>query len=253
MLMLNRNHTIPLVMHGIVPDGKRVHFEDVELSLFREIINYCGDNFIDINDVGDVVKNTSPSLLMTFDDGLASDSTIALPLLIEKKIPSINFVISNNINKKGYLTKLQLSEMCRSGRTIGSHSYSHPDFTQLTEAEQLIELKVSKLMIEDFTGMEVRDFSFPFGRFNNRAIELANIAGYKRIFTSRHGIISESSSVIPRNSINGSMAWSSVRRSLNASVSTRLAWAAEDCVKAIIINSLGRSGYFEIRKLIVGK
>jgi peptidoglycan/xylan/chitin deacetylase (PgdA/CDA1 family) len=253
MLIHNRSYTIPLVLHGIVPDGKRVHFEDVELSIFREIINYSGDNFIDLNDVRDAVNNTRPSLLMTFDDGLASDSTIALPLLIEKKIPSINFVISNNINKKGYLTKLQLREMGRFGRTIGSHSHTHPDFTRLTEAEQLIELKVSKMMIEDFTGMEVRDFSFPFGRFNNRAIELANTAGYERIFTSRHGIISESSSVIPRNSINGNMAWGSVRRSLNASVSTRLAWAAEDCVKEIIINSLGRSGYFKIRELIVGK
>lgn len=247
-----KQYTIPLVLHGIVPDGKRVLFEDVELSIFREIVNYCGDNCVDFNDRLAPSSSRAPSYLLTFDDGLTSDALIALPLLVEKKCPSISFVISEKIGTQGFLTPYQLREMVTCGITIGSHSVSHPDFTLLSEAAQLKEFKVSKEMIEDFTGMPVRDFSFPFGRFNSRAIELGFMSGYERIFTSKHGTMRNNSKVIPRNSINGSMSWSRVLETLEASASTRFAWMAEDYIKTGLIDSLGPTVYMKIRRLIVG-
>lgn len=248
----SEQYTIPLVMHGIVPDGKRVLFEDVELSTFREILNFCGDHCINFNDRLAPSKSAPLSYLLTFDDGLASDALIALPLLVEKKCPSISFVISEKIGTQGFLTPYQLREMVTSGVMIGSHSVSHSDFTLLSEEAQLKEFKVSKDMIEDCTGMPVRDFSFPFGRFNSRAIELGFMSGYERIFTSKHGIMRNNSNVIPRNSINGSMSLRRVRKTLEASASTRFAWIMEDYIKTALIDSLTPAVYLKIRGLSVG-
>src|SRR5205814_10288760 len=49
------------------------------------------------------------------------------------------------------------------GVTIGSHSASHPSFSDLTEEQQETELRESKLALEKGLGRAVDFFAYPYG------------------------------------------------------------------------------------------
>ncbi len=81
-----------------------------------------------------------------------------------------------------HLDALGLRELAKAGWVVGSHSWSHPDLTALPEKEALEELERSKKALEDAVGVEVWALSYPFGRFNEKVIELAARAGYRVAF-----------------------------------------------------------------------
>ena len=242
---------VPIVLHGIVRDGMRRNFEDVEQSTLRQMLSYCRGRFLDSATLTSSVNDVEVGRwLFTFDDGLSSDFELALPLLIDAGCRAISFAISDRIGTPGFVTAPQLREMASHGVLVGSHSASHPDFTTLSDADVRNELEGSKKRIEDALGKEVGCFSFPFGRVDGRSVEFAFRAGYRRVFTSRHGIASFDAKVFPRNSIHGGMPIEAVRKALDARASTRWAWWMEDKLKAMIIDTVGKEQYLKIRGIV---
>jgi peptidoglycan/xylan/chitin deacetylase (PgdA/CDA1 family) len=77
---------------------------------------------------------------------------------------------------------------------IGSHSVSHPDFRRLDDGQARDELASSKAALEELVGREVTSFSFPYGAFTRRDLDLAEQCGYKRVFTTDHAQVAN-----PRN------------------------------------------------------
>ena len=61
-----------------------------------------------------------------------------------------------------------VKEMSKNGMVIGSHSLTHKNLTELSEAELDRELRVSKEIIEDKIGNQVNNFSCPYGIYNRR-------------------------------------------------------------------------------------
>jgi peptidoglycan/xylan/chitin deacetylase (PgdA/CDA1 family) len=65
---------------------------------------------------------------------------------------------------------------------VASHSYSHPDFTTLSDAEIESELDTAAAAVEAATGRDTHPlFRFPFGASNDRCIDLVNSLGYGAI------------------------------------------------------------------------
>lgn len=245
-------NVIPLVLHRIVLNGCRREFEDVELSVFKHILDYCGPRITTINGGQLASAPTSMSYLLTFDDGYSSDVELVLPMLKIMKRSAIFFLIADMVNKSGYLSKTQVRELVSEGMVIGSHSFTHQDMRRLSASQQLEEFVASRNRIEDIAGTGVTCFSFPYGKFDSSLLETALECGYKYLFTSKHGIAGLNSSVFPRNSINGAMSWSEVRRTLRAEPITRLRWWSEDVVKSLIMNVVGDQSYRVIRKTFSG-
>ena len=61
---------------------------------------------------------------------------------------------------------------------IGSHTLTHPDLTQLTIADQRVELSESRKMLEELAGTAVTTFAYPHGLMNADTAVLANEVGY---------------------------------------------------------------------------
>lgn len=79
------------------------------------------------------------------------------------------------------LSWCQIRSMMNSGLDIGSHSYSHPILTKISEEELVKELRLSKKMITDQLSQEPKFFCYPNGRsidFNYKIQSLARQAGY---------------------------------------------------------------------------
>lgn len=240
---------VPLVLHRIVPDGCGAGFEDVEVSMLRRIVEVCRGRCVSL--CAPTVQDGGRYLL-TFDDGNASDLEIALPLLKQMDCTATFFIVTGRIGTPHHLSWAQVRELHEAGMTIGSHSVSHPDMRKLDADGQREELLASRLHIEDELGAAVTAFSFPFGKFNDGLVGLVREAGYSVACTSRHGVSDFSASLLPRNSINGSMPWAAVSRTLKATPLTRCGWLLEDMAKDSARRVMGDEVYRAMRSLVTG-
>jgi hypothetical protein len=64
--------------------------------------------------------------------------------------------------KNPYLTSNQISELKEDGFSIGAHSETHPEFRNLSENEQLNEIKKSMNWVNENFDPSIKAFSFPF-------------------------------------------------------------------------------------------
>jgi peptidoglycan/xylan/chitin deacetylase (PgdA/CDA1 family) len=68
--------------------------------------------------------------------------------------------------------------------TLGSHTLTHPFLPSIGDDEARREIAGSRTALEGILNRKIGLFSFPFGGFNQRSIELCREAGYDRVFTT---------------------------------------------------------------------
>ena len=128
------------------------------------------------------------SIIVTFDDGSASDLDLAAPELLRRGFRATFFVTTGFLGRPGYLTASQVRELCGLGFEIGSHGVTHRYLTDLPLAEAQSELVDSRSALEDITGRSVQHVSAPGGRWNHRVARLAREAGFLTLATSDVGL-----------------------------------------------------------------
>lgn len=130
-----------------------------------------------------------PGVLLTFDDGHASNYHYAYPLLRERGIKAIFFITSDFINlKPGFCTWDMIRELAKEGMVIGSHGKTHCFFENLNPTELEFELRHSREEIEQHISRPVTMLSFPGGRFHHSQLKTARAVGYQWLFSSRVGV-----------------------------------------------------------------
>lgn len=133
-------------------------------------------------------------VMITIDDGWKATHTLALGVLKEFGYPFTVFLYKNYINIGGRsLTHEEVRELAQGGGTISSHSVSHQNLSRKGgrnnasyDAWLREEFIDSMRYLEETygdTGAVVRTFAYPFGIYNDRALEIAREAGYEACFT----------------------------------------------------------------------
>jgi peptidoglycan/xylan/chitin deacetylase (PgdA/CDA1 family) len=76
-----------------------------------------------------VVANATSNvpILITFDDGNASDAVIALPELAKRRLRAAFFVPANRIGAAHYLDRVALADLIAAGMEIGTADTDHRD------------------------------------------------------------------------------------------------------------------------------
>jgi peptidoglycan/xylan/chitin deacetylase (PgdA/CDA1 family) len=128
----------------------------------------------------------TPLLAITFDDGHATDYTVAFPLLHEYGFRADFFINTATVGSPGYLTWEQIDEMHRAGMSFQSHSHHHIDLSHAPLATLRRQLGHSKQLIEDRLGHPVEFLSAPYGLVNHQVMEAALEAGYRAVCNSRN-------------------------------------------------------------------
>lgn len=125
---------------------------------------------------------------ITFDDGHISNAELAKPVLDEFALSAIFFVTTSWVGAlKSAMTWQDLRTLDSAGFTIASHSHTHPLLTSCDDTDLLIELAVSKSILEDRLGKEVKAISMPGGRVDARILNACQKVGYSHVYTSRVG------------------------------------------------------------------
>jgi peptidoglycan/xylan/chitin deacetylase (PgdA/CDA1 family) len=191
-------------MPGTAPLGPRVlcyhsvgtpewGVNDVSPQRFRrqlELALQAGFEFVPL---ARVVDGSAPSnaLALTFDDGLKSVATNAVPVLEEMAIPYTLFIVSGWADGLGpwapelLMTWSDIEKSLRGGAEIGSHSVTHPDFRWLPRDDAAYEIGASREVISSRLGVTPTTFAIPYGQAANWSEECqaqAVASGYTTVF-----------------------------------------------------------------------
>ncbi len=120
---------------------------------------------------------SSPKVIsLTFDDG-ADGTNIdeILKVLDAHKIKATFFLTGTGVNHH----PARIRRIVSKGHEIANHSYSHPNFRNLTYAQMNTELKKAQAVIKTATGVYPKKlFRAPYGAYNSHVLEGVGRAGY---------------------------------------------------------------------------
>ena len=193
-----------LLYHGFTEKSPTAMYEKRKDRFYRDM-EYIRDNFdvISLSELQDIIKNkrtlSRNAVVITFDDGMYSNFTIAAPILKEFGFPATFFIVANFPDNDDWFMKWheirELSQVKKNGEylfTIGSHGYSHewPGLQDLTGTALRHELEDSKKAIDRNIAPRVcTSFAIPYGILPPNPTEFYSLMaelGYEIIRTSEN-------------------------------------------------------------------
>jgi len=134
--------------------------------------------YLDILESGE--NPSQKSVLITFDDGVASHYLSAYPILKKYGQKGVFFVIANY----SFISDAQLKEMSDNGMDIQSHTKSHPNLVALRNLNQLqSEIGGSKSLLETKTGKPVISIAYPGCVADQKTFSSVSSNGYSLGFS----------------------------------------------------------------------
>jgi peptidoglycan/xylan/chitin deacetylase (PgdA/CDA1 family) len=187
---------VVLTYHDMVQvrDAKSLWFDCTPAELTQQLdwLSSKGASFISVDQLYQHLTAGAGlpenAVLITFADNYRGFYDHALPILRERKIPTVMFVHTDFVGStqgRPKMTWEQLVELDREGLiTIASQTKSHPaDLRKLSGKQLMDEIRGSKTALEERLGHRVRYLAYPNGKFNVEISRAASLAGYDMAFT----------------------------------------------------------------------
>lgn len=166
---------------------------NISTSEFEEIIKTLSKCEKEVLFLEEAIESKNETVCLTFDDGYKNYLTKALPIMEKYNTPSVLFVCPKLVKMGG---KLPSSRFLTDERDfllsdedihkisekdlvkIGNHTLTHLKLTQLDNYSQSysVETEVNKSlrMIEKITDNRTNLFSYPYGEYNDKIINIVN-------------------------------------------------------------------------------
>ena len=171
----------------------------------------------------DIVSTPPPDIpiIITFDDGNASDAVIALPELAERGLKATFFVCAGRIGAANYLDHIALAELIAAGMQIGTHGKDHRNWRQVDDSTLDAELGDARRRIEDACGMAVTKAAIPFGAYDRRLLQRLRRERFECIYTSDRGLAESDAWLKPRDTVDRTWLETDIKRVLVAKPSLK--------------------------------
>ena len=125
-----------------------------------------------------------PDVVLSFDDGNASDIEIGLGTLLQHGRTASFFVLAGRMSQAGSLGAADLQELLRNGMTIGTHGMDHVPWRFLTSAQVDRELVEARDVISAAVDDLVVEAALPLGRYDRTVLSHLRRLGYRRVYSS---------------------------------------------------------------------
>jgi peptidoglycan/xylan/chitin deacetylase (PgdA/CDA1 family) len=122
---------------------------------------------------------------LTFDDGTEGAYTCIADDLESFGWNGHFFIVSDWIDRSGFLNRSQIRELRRRGHVVGSHSQTHPAYMcGLSWTDLLREWRTSCDVLNDVLGERITGGSVPNGYYVTKVARAAAASGLRYLFTS---------------------------------------------------------------------
>ncbi len=167
----------------VTGEGFRLHLEEISSRGYTPVTQR------DLHD-GWAAARPLPGrpIVLSFDDGHKSIWEEAFPLLSAKEWPAVlNLDMSTLDGESGVSTEM-VRTMLAAGWELAAHSRTHPDLTQLGDADLRSEVHGSRCDLADRFGAKIDFFCYPSGRYSPAVIDSVIAAGYLGATTTVPGL-----------------------------------------------------------------
>ncbi|MCP4117301.1 MAG: polysaccharide deacetylase family protein [Desulfobacteraceae bacterium] len=164
------------------------------LTEFEAQMKFLSDNGYKAISVERYLENmrqndVSPNqVVLTFDDGHASNFKYAFPILKKYGFSASFFIIADRIDQIHHMTSAQIRTLRENGMEIGSHGLTHTWLPLLDRTNIVHELKQSKLFIEKKVRAPVTTFAYPGGHYTGAMMKEIRNQGYRAALSCILGI-----------------------------------------------------------------
>jgi peptidoglycan/xylan/chitin deacetylase (PgdA/CDA1 family) len=124
-------------------------------------------------------------VVLSFDDGYASQGKIAAPALRAHGWPGVLNLQVRRIGARGGLSKTRVRALLRAGWELDAHSVTHPDLTRVSNERLAHEVAGSRRALQQTFGAPVDFFAYPYGRQDARVRAAVRRAGFLAATTTR--------------------------------------------------------------------
>ncbi len=147
----------------------------------------------------------SKSILFTFDDGYSDVFQNAVPVLEANGMTGSFGIITGYVGTADYATWDQILNAKSQGMQIVSHSYSHPDFSIKSPADQSYDITKSDSDFNAELGAVPAYFIYPYGKYNATTETLLQANQFLMSFTTAFGFVHSGENLLelPRIRVHG--------------------------------------------------
>ncbi len=209
ILLYHRLISREQVLAGQIPDNEPIYaaYDDVFAGQMEQLQNegYTTLNCDDLLNIRTGRQSQPPRpVVITFDDGYASNYTMAFPALRRHGQKATIYVAPqpDEYSRKliagidGFLSPDQMRELDRNGVSIESHTLTHCVLSELSDEQARHELTESKRVLSDILGRPVRHLAVPRSGYSRRIHRLAVEAGYETVCCNNKGSSTSSSDLM---------------------------------------------------------
>jgi peptidoglycan/xylan/chitin deacetylase (PgdA/CDA1 family) len=211
---------IPILMyHSIekMPSStvmRSLHVPTKRFGIQMWMLNFLGYKGMSIRKLTPYIigKKTGKVFGITFDDGYQNNLINAAPILKKYNFSATCYLVSerightniwdyeNGITQSPLMTESEVQEWLNLGFDIGAHSQTHPFLEELSNQKSQEEIFKCKTDLEQMFKVPVKDFCYPFGRFNEVIVKMVKDAGYRTATTMTRGRVKPQSNelILPR-------------------------------------------------------
>ncbi len=192
-----KTYNIPILMYHYVEfvkdpgDTIRKSLAIIPPLFEQEVITLkkAGFTFMTMAEVAEVINEKvelpQRAVVLTFDDGYRDFYTDVFPILRRNNVKATVYIVNNFLDLPNNLTRQQLLEIGKSGLVdIGAHTMNHSYLAGLSLSTVKFEVEQSKKDLEKLLGTKVTSFAYPYGAFDNQAVEAVKNAGFDTAVTT---------------------------------------------------------------------
>lgn len=126
-------------------------------------------------------RHSTPSVVLTFDDGLESDYVNAWPLMKNRGIKGTFYVVSKFVGGTNTMTVSQLHDLYNNGCGISIHGTNHIHLGNLTSVQDIVDEVKPCMDWLDQNGFNRSShfLGYPYGSYNNLCFDAFKEIGIK--------------------------------------------------------------------------
>jgi len=129
-------------------------------------------------------------VVLTFDDGFASNARVALPVLRRMGWRGVLYLEMGALHEPapGGISESEVHRLLDAGWELGSHTMEHPDLAGLPADRLRYEIARSRTELARRFGVPVDSFCYPGGSYDRPAVDEVRRAGYATATTTAAGL-----------------------------------------------------------------